>query len=90
MSQARSRFVKFLEFQQIRLGVSQGVLASYLDISPRKLWGWMHGDGPLPSKCEEVGSRMILSGIPVADETGDDSRFYDDLARLCPEWVPKG
>lgn len=58
-----TEFANFLETQLERLHLSQHVAATILDISPRKLWGWMNG-GPAPSACEERGAREILSEIP--------------------------
>jgi hypothetical protein len=66
----QTSFGQFLELQLQRLNISQPVAAALLDISSRKLWGWINGSGPAPSYCEERGARVIL--LELSDLSGSD------------------
>lgn len=63
----RSQFAIFLDSEIDRRNLSQEAIAAILDISPRKLWGWLN-TGPGPSVLEEAGVRALL-GYPVAVPT---------------------
>lgn len=47
-----------LKAERERLGLTQAEAAALLDVSPRAIWKWEHGDEPLAVTAEGVIARL--------------------------------
>lgn len=51
-------FAEQLKAEQDRLGATQAEIATLLEVSPRAVWKWLHGDEPLAVTAEGVLARL--------------------------------
>lgn len=51
-------FAEQLKAECERLGLTQAEAATMLEVSPRAVWKWLHGDEPLAVTAEGVIARL--------------------------------
>jgi transcriptional regulator with XRE-family HTH domain len=51
-------FSEILKSERERLGLTQAEAADLLNVSPRAIWKWEHGDEPLAVTAEGVIARL--------------------------------
>lgn len=51
-------FAEQIKSEIDRLGLTQAEAATLLEVSPRAVWKWLHGDAPLAVTAEGVIARL--------------------------------
>jgi transcriptional regulator with XRE-family HTH domain len=75
-------FTEQLKSEIARLGLTQAEAAAILDVSPRAIWKWLHGDSPLAVTQEGVLARL-------KDSKPSTAAVLADNARLRKKFPPK-